>query len=105
MKRELDDMTEEELNLLGSTLAGRTGDITKAEDEREKEQTETPKKRPTDARKAYKSKTASYENSKIQDAKRSHWMHEKPKKFISRYNTRQEQRATGGTSNESNKQR
>jgi hypothetical protein len=40
MKRELDDMTEEELNLLGSTLAGRTGDITKAEDEREKEQTE-----------------------------------------------------------------
>ena len=40
MKRELDDMTEEELNLLGSTLAGRTGDITKADDEREKEQTE-----------------------------------------------------------------
>ncbi len=39
-KREIDDMTEEELNLLGSTLAGRTGDITKAEDEREKEQTE-----------------------------------------------------------------
>ena len=37
-KRELDDMTEQELNLLGSTLAGRTADIEKAETEREEEQ-------------------------------------------------------------------
>ena len=40
MKRELDDMNEEELNLLGSTLAGRTADISKADEEHEKEQTE-----------------------------------------------------------------
>ena len=39
-KRELDDMTEEELNLLGSTLAGRTGDVDKAETEREEQQAE-----------------------------------------------------------------
>ena len=39
-KREIDDMTEEELNLLGSTLAGRTGDVEKAGDEREQEQAE-----------------------------------------------------------------
>lgn len=37
-KRELDDMTEEELNLLGSTLAGRTADIEKADDSREQDQ-------------------------------------------------------------------
>jgi hypothetical protein len=40
MKRELEDMSEEELNLLGSTLAGRTGDIQRADDEREEAQTE-----------------------------------------------------------------
>jgi len=40
MKRELDDMNEEELNLLGSTLAGRTADISKADEEHEQEQTE-----------------------------------------------------------------
>jgi hypothetical protein len=39
-KRELDDMTEEELNLLGSTLAGRTADISRADEEREEEQAE-----------------------------------------------------------------
>ena len=39
-KRAIDDMTEEELNLLGSTLAGRTGDVEKAGDEREQEQAE-----------------------------------------------------------------
>ena len=39
-KRELDDMTEDELNLLGSTLAGRTGDVDKAETEREEQQAE-----------------------------------------------------------------
>jgi|TARA_R100000084_G_scaffold99909_1_gene54450 sRNA-binding protein len=37
-KRELDDMSDDELNLLGSTLAGRTSEITKANDEREEEQ-------------------------------------------------------------------
>lgn len=40
MKREIDDMNEEELNLLGSTLAGRTADASSAEEEHEKEQTE-----------------------------------------------------------------
>ena len=40
MKRELDDMNEEELNLLGSTLAGRTADISKADEEHEEEQAE-----------------------------------------------------------------
>jgi len=40
MKRELDDMNEEELNLLGSTLAGRTADASKADEEHEKEQAE-----------------------------------------------------------------
>ena len=37
-KRELDDMNDEELNLLGSTLAGRSSEITKEKDEREQEQ-------------------------------------------------------------------
>ncbi len=40
MKRELDDMNEEELNLLGSTLAGRTADASKADEEHEEEQAE-----------------------------------------------------------------
>ena len=40
MKRELDDMNEEELNLLGSTLAGRTADSAKANDEEEEQQAE-----------------------------------------------------------------
>ena len=37
-KRELDDMNDSELNLLGSTLAGRSSEITKEKDEREQEQ-------------------------------------------------------------------
>ena len=40
MKRELDDMSEEELNLLGSTLAGRTADVERATEEREEAQAE-----------------------------------------------------------------
>ena len=40
MKRELEDMSEDELNLLGSTLAGRTPDVSSANDEREEEQAE-----------------------------------------------------------------
>tara|TARA_Y100000114_G_scaffold64967_1_gene59529 strand:- start:2861 stop:4294 length:1434 start_codon:yes stop_codon:yes gene_type:complete len=39
-KRELDDMSEEELNLLGSTLAGRTADVERATEEREEAQAE-----------------------------------------------------------------
>jgi len=37
-KRELDDMNDEELSLLGSTLSGRTSEITEDKDKREQEQ-------------------------------------------------------------------
>jgi len=37
-KRELDDMNDEELSLLGSTLSGRTSEITEEKDQREQEQ-------------------------------------------------------------------